>query len=210
MSNIALDPAAVPADQIGHLMNSLVVPRPIGWVSTVSASGVTNIAPHSYFNILSSNPPYVYFSSGGEKDTVRNVRFSRDFVVNVVSEELAERMNFTSADFPPHESEFVAAGLTALPSDLVRAPRCGEAPAALECRLFQVIELGREPSYVVIGEVVRIHIDERVWQNGRIDESIMRPLGRLAGSEYSYTRDLFRMPRPAYADLLTAKDVSGD
>lgn len=201
MDDVAIDPSATAPGAVYHLLNSLVVPRPIAWVSTVSEYGVANIAPHSYFTVLAPEPPTVCFSSGGLKDTVRNVRFTGDFVVNVVGEELAETMNHTAADFPAHESEFSAAGLTPAASDLVRAPRLLEAPGAMECRVTQILEIGAGPNYVVIGEVVRFHIAGRVWKDGRLDMAALRPIGRLAGSGYSYTRELFRLDRPTYAGL---------
>lgn len=207
MTDVSLEPAALESGAAYHLLNSLVVPRPIAWVSTRSEKGVANLAPHSYFTVLAPDPPTICFSSGGEKDSLRNARFTGDFVVNIVGEELAEAMNHTSADFPPEESEFTAAGLTPIPSDLVRAPRLAEAPASMECRLLQVLEIGRTPNYVVIGEVVRFHVAERVWRDGRVDMAALRPVGRLAGSGYSYTRDLFRMDRPTYAGLIAAGRV---
>src|SRR5688500_10359896 len=106
MSGIVIDPASTDQQSVYHLLNSVVVPRPIAWVSTVSEAGVANIAPHSYFTVLSPNPPVVCFSSSGVKDTLLNVRFTNDFEVNVVGEELAEQMNLSSADFPHSESEF--------------------------------------------------------------------------------------------------------
>lgn len=202
MTDIILDPATLNSTDAYHLLNSLVVPRPIAWVSTLSETGVANVAPHSYFTVMAPNPPTVCFSSGGIKDTLRNTRFTGDFVVNIVGEELAEQMNLTSADFPAGESEFSAAGLTPIASDLVKSPRMAEAPAAMECRLVQVLEIGKTPNYVVIGEVVRFHVAGRIWRDGRIDMAALRPVGRLAGSGYSYTRDLFRLDRPTYAGLL--------
>lgn len=203
----AFDPAAMPPADAYHLLNAVVVPRPIGWVSTLSEQGVTNIAPHSYFNVLAADPPTVFFSSSGVKDSLRNARYTGDFVVNVVGEELAAAMNLTSADFPPGESEFAAAGLTAVPSDLVRAPRLLEAPASLECRVTQIIEIGRGPNHVVIGEVVRFHVAESAIVNGRVDVSRFRPLGRLSGSGYVYSREFLSMPRPTYAGLVEAGTV---
>jgi flavin reductase (DIM6/NTAB) family NADH-FMN oxidoreductase RutF len=114
-------------------------------------------------------------------------------------------MNLTSADFPPEESEFRAAGLTPIPSDLVRAPRLAEAPAAMECRMLQILEVGNAPNHMVIGQVVRFHVAERAWRDGRVDLGAVRPVGRLSGSGYSYTRELFRMDRPTYAGLLAAR-----
>lgn len=201
----SFDPAQLDPTTAYHLLNALVVPRPIAWVSTISAMGVANLAPHSYFTVLAPDPPTVCFSSAGVKDTLRNVRFSQDFVVNVVGEELAEQMNLTAADFPPGESEFAAAGLTIMPSDLVRAPRLAEAPASLECRLTQVLEVGRTPNYVVIGEVVRIHVAERVLRGGRVDVSLIRPVGRLSGSGYVWSHEFFELRRPTYAGLLAER-----
>lgn len=202
------DPHAVPPTEIYHLLNALVVPRPIAWVSTVGANGVANIAPHSYFTVLAPDPPTVCFSSSGEKDTLRNVRHTSDFVVNVVSSELGEQMNLTAADFPPGESEFAWAGLTPLPSDCVRAPRLAESPASLECRLLHILEVGNAPNYVVIGEVVRIHVAERVLRADRVDVSLIRPLGRLSGSGYVAPGAYVAMPRPTYAGLLAERDAA--
>lgn len=200
------DPETTPPTTMYHLINALVVPRPIAWVSTVGVNGVANIAPHSYFTVLCPDPPTVCFSSTGEKDTLRNVRFTNDFVVNVVSAELGAAMNLTAADFPPSESEFTWAGLTPLPSQRVRAPRLAEAPASLECRLVQIIEIGRTPNHVVIGEVVQVHVAERAIRNGRVDVGQIRPLGRLSGSGYVAPGAFFEMPRPTYAGLLAARD----
>jgi flavin reductase (DIM6/NTAB) family NADH-FMN oxidoreductase RutF len=198
------DPQALSPTEMYHLLNALVIPRPIAWVSTIGANGVANLAPHSYFTILSPDPPIVCFSSMGEKDTLRNVRFTRDFVINVVPEELAEKMNLTSADFPPDESEFAFTGLTPLPSLHVRAPRLAESPANLECRLHHIIELGNAPNYVVLGEVVHVHVAERVMRGDRVDPSRIRPLGRLSGAGYVAPGTFFDMPRPTYAGLMAA------
>ncbi len=199
---IQLDPRALSARDCYYLVTSVVVPRPIGWVSTLGANGVYNLAPHSYFTALSDDPPIVGFSSTGLKDTVRNVRFSGDFVVNVVSEELAEAMNVTATDFPPDQSEFVWAGLTPAPSARVRAPRVAEAPVALECRLLQILELGNAPAYFVIGEVLLFHVQPRVLRDGRVDPALLKPVGRLAGSGYSRTAaGLFTIKRLRWEDV---------
>lgn len=197
-----LDPAALPARDLYFLLTSVVVPRPIGWISTIGASGVFNVAPHSYFNAFSDDPPVVGFSSLGVKDTLRNVRHTWDFVANVVSEDLAVPMNISAADFPPEESEFTWAGLTPAPSVRVRAPRVAEAKVAMECRVLHILELGRTPSYLVLGEVLLFHMDPQVMRNGRIDPALLRPVGRLSGSGYSRTADgLFALHRPSWADL---------
>lgn len=197
-----LDPAALPARDRYFLLTSIVVPRPIGWISTVGASGVPNVAPHSYFNAFSDDPPIVGFASLGVKDTLRNVRHTWDFVANIVSEELAVAMNDTAADFPPEESEFLWAGLTPAPSVRVRAPRVAESKVAMECRVLHILELGRTPSFLVIGEVLLFHIDPQIVRNGRIDPALLRPVGRLAGSGYSRTADgLFQLRRPSWQEV---------
>ncbi|MHB8576621.1 MAG: flavin reductase family protein [Dehalococcoidia bacterium] len=205
---VAFDPAQMAPNDAYHLLNAVVVPRPIAWVSTLSEHGVANLAPHSYFNVLSAEPPTVFYSSSGVKDSLRNTRFTGDFAVNIVSEELAEAMNLTSADFPPGESEFAAAGLTPVPCDLIRAPRLLEAPVSMECRLTQVIEIGRGPSYIVIGEVVRFHVVVRALRNGRVDPALFRPVGRLSGSGYVMPGEFVNMPRPTYAGLIESGAVA--
>jgi flavin reductase (DIM6/NTAB) family NADH-FMN oxidoreductase RutF len=199
---LQLDPRALQERDVYFLMTSVVVPRPIGWISTLGANGVFNVAPHSYFNVFSDDPPMVAFSSGGLKDTVRNVRHTWDFVANVVSEELAQAMNVTATEMPPEESEFRWAGLTAAPSVRVRAPRVAEARVALECRVVHLLELGRQPSYLVIGEVVLFHVDPTLMRDGRVDPALLRPVGRLSGSGYSRTANgLFEIRRLQWPDV---------
>lgn len=196
------NPAEMPGQESYHLINALVVPRPIAWISTRSAEGVANIAPHSYFAVLSPRPPIVCFSSTGIKDTLRNLRHTGDFVVNVVPQSLVEQMNLTSADFPPGESEFTAAGLTPIDSDLVKAPRLLEGPASLECVVERELEVGDGPSNVVLGRVVRIHVATEVMRDGRVDVSAFRPVGRLAGSGYVFPGEFAQLARPTYAGLM--------
>jgi len=198
------DPASVPSGQIYNLINSIVAPRPIAWVSTRSPTGMANVAPHSYCMIVSANPPIIAFSSTGAKDTLRNVRATGEFVFNQVPEALAEEMNLSSANFPPDTSEFDWAGLTPVPSVIVGAPRVGEAPAAMECRLLDIREYGREPSSLIIGEVVHIAVDPAFIKDGILDCTQTRPVGRLARIGYSFTREFFAMPRPTYQSLLDA------
>ncbi len=198
------DPASVPTGQIYHLINSIVAPRPIAWVSTRSASGVANVAPHSYCMVISANPPIIAFSSTGAKDTLRNIRATGEFVFNQVSEALAEEMNLSSANFPPDTSEFDWAGLTPVPSVVVAAPRVGEAPAAMECRLLDIREYGAEPANLIIGQVVHIAVDPAFLKDGILDYTQTRPVGRLARIGYSFTREFFAMPRPTYQGLLDA------
>jgi len=196
------DPASAPTGQIYHLINSIVAPRPIAWVSTRSASGVANVAPHSYCMVVSANPPIIAFSSTGAKDTLRNIRATGEFVFNQVSEALAEEMNLSSANFPPDTSEFDWAGLTPVPSVVVGAPRVGESPAAMECKLLDIQEYGAEPTNLIIGQIVHIAVDPAYLQDGILDYTQTRPVGRLAQIGYSFTREFFAMPRPTYQGLL--------
>ena len=184
-----------------HLLNGVVLPRPIAWVSTVSPEGVRNLAPHSYFNVMSVKPPIVHFTSTGVKDTLRNVRATNEFVVNVVSADLAEPMNLTSADFPPGEDEFTWAGLEAVPSTAVTPPRVARARAALECRLRAVVSMGN--GNMVFGDVVLVHVDDGVWRDGRVDPTLLEPLGRLAGSGYTTVvgDTITKLPRPTWEQL---------
>lgn len=180
---------------------SLVSPRPIGWISTVSAAGVRNLAPYSFFNAVSTEPFLVAFSSSGRKDSLANVLETGCFVANVVGEPLARAMNATSAAVDPEVDEFAIAGLTAVPGTAVAAPRVAEAPAALECVHVRTIELfdaagAPADSFLVIGEVVGVHIDESVLTDGFVDVAKLRPVARLGYMEYAVVRDRFVMERP--------------
>ena len=198
-----LDPAA-PGQNLYNLLNSIVAPRPIAWVSTRTAAGVANVAPHSYCMVVSARPPILAFSSSGAKDTLRNLRDTGEFVWNLVTESLAEEMNLSSADFPPDTSEFDWAGLTPVPSAVVHVPRVGESPAALECRVLDIHEYGEGPSYLVVGQVVHVAIDPAFMRGDLMDYDRTRPVGRLAGASYSRTREVYDIPRPSWAGLQAA------
>jgi len=193
-----LEPRELAPAAMYRLMIGVVVPRPIAFVSTVGSGGRFNVAPFSYFNAITSRPPLVGFSvgarDGGPKDTLRNLRETRDFVVNVVSEALLERMVRASGDWPEDVSEFEITGLTAVPSSRVTSPRVGESPVSLECRLEREIELGE--AVFVVGEIVAVHVDEGVLTEGRVDVEKLKPVGRLGGDGYSVVRDVIRLPRP--------------
>ncbi len=195
-----IDPAETPSRRVYGLLTSVVVPRPIAWISSQSPDGVPNVAPHSYFTVLSHQPPQLGFVSVGEKDTLRNVRETGEYVINVAGEDLAERLNRTAANFPPEESEFAWAGLTAEPASKVRAPRVGEAPASLEMRLTEIKPIG--DCFLVIGEVVWVRIAEAVMRGDHVAPDLLRALGRHAGPTFSRTVDLFDLQRPTYAGLL--------
>lgn len=194
----------VPGELTGRepyfLITALVVPRPIAWVSTISDAGITNVAPHSYFNVMSSNPWILHFTSTGEKDTLANVQATGEFVINTVSRDLVEEMNFTSGDFPPDESEFEWAGLEEAPSVHVKPPRVARAPASFECKLNDIVSKGN--GHMIFGDVVMLHVDEALFNEGRIDPEILKPVGRLSGSQYSdASAGLFKIARPTWADI---------
>ncbi len=188
-----------------RVLTGVVVPRPIAFVSTVSTDGVNNLAPYSFFNAVASNPPTIVFSSSRRagsksKDTLDNVEATGEFVVNIVSDDIAEAMNRTAAEFPADVSEFDVAGLTPAASDIVRAPRVAESPVNMECRLQQVVDLGEGDHQhgLVIGEVVLLHIRDDIIDGHRVNHHLLKPTGRLAGSMYCHTADVFEMVRPVY------------
>lgn len=198
-----IDPREISARDRYHLTTSLVVPRPIGWVATWGVDGVANLAPFSYFGALSVSPMLIGVSIGhrrdGPKDTLVNVRDRGAFCVNVVSEELLEAMNETSATVPPEVDEFALAGLTPCASDRVDAPFVAECRAVFECTVFQEVELGGAPNTLIIGEVVGVRIDDSLALEPEtmlvVPESL-QPVGRLGGPAYSMTREVRRIPRP--------------
>lgn len=181
---------------------ALVVPRPIGWIGTVDAQGVANLAPYSYFNAISEAPPMVMFSSQGRKDSVRNIEATGEFTCSFASEPLRDAMNMSSAAVAPAVDEFKLAGLAPAASFYVKPPRVGAAPAALECRLWKMLPLpelpGRIGNIMVIGEVVGVYIDDRCLRDGRVDTGAMRPLARLGYMDYAVITPevLFTLNRP--------------
>jgi len=186
-----------------------VVPRPIGWISSVDGAGRRNLAPFSFFNAISEAPPLVMFCAngehleGGEKDSVRNVRATGEFVVNLATYELREAVNASSAEVPREVDEFELAGLEAAASTLVRPPRVARSPVALECRLVQIIELPVGPQgeigRMVIGRVLGIHLAEHAIVEGRVASARLRPLARLGYRDYAVIESTFAMARPADA-----------
>jgi flavin reductase (DIM6/NTAB) family NADH-FMN oxidoreductase RutF len=180
---------------------AIVAPRPIGWISAMSRKGEMNLSPYSYFNAVGDRPPVVLFSSEGMKDAASFVEETGEFVCNFVSYELREKMNLTSAPLPRGENEMAFAGLTPAPSVLVKAPRVAEAPAALECKLLEIVRLksieGRAlNNHLVIGQVVGVHIDERFIRNGRFDTLAARPVMRMGYHDYAVGTEGFTMVRP--------------
>nr|WP_276531377.1 flavin reductase family protein [Fictibacillus nanhaiensis] len=183
------------------LLIGSVVPRPIAWVSTISTEGVVNLAPFSFFNVASRNPPMLCISigpgvgerEGTEKDTLVNIRNQKEFVINVVPSSLGNEMQKTSENLPSNFDEFKAAGLTTLDSTIVKPKRVKEAPIQMECQLEQIIQLGSD--HLVIGRMIRYHInDDYYLGNYKVDLEKLQPLGRLAGN-YSESREFFSLPR---------------
>ena len=180
---------------------AIVAPRPIGWISSVDAEGRVNLAPYSFFNGVSSNPPIVMFASEGRKDTVRNVEATGEFVCNLATWELREAMNATSAPLPHGASEMERAGISPAPCRLVRPPRIAAAACALECRLLRLVALddvSGKPAgcHSVFGQVIGIHIDDRFIVNGILNTAAMRPIARCGYDDYAVVESLFSMRRP--------------
>jgi flavin reductase (DIM6/NTAB) family NADH-FMN oxidoreductase RutF len=202
---LIVDPASTDYSNVYKLLLGSVVPRPIAFVSTVNPEGAFNVAPFSFFTVASANPPVLVFSVGRRanpdprKDTLRNISTAREFVVNVVSEEFGPNMNLCAGEYPPEMDEFQISGLTPIPSDLVKAPRVAESHINMECRLLYTIELSGLVSggHLVLGEVIRFHIDDAYFHDYRIDPDKLRAIGRMAGNSYTRTLDRFDMIRPA-------------
>ena len=193
------DPTALGRD-VYPLLNSVVVPRPIAWVTTRSATGVDNLAPHSFFTISSVQPPVVQFTSVGAKDSLRNAVATGEFVVSLCPEDLVEQVNLTGTDYPADVSEYDAIGLTREPSVKVAPPRVAESPVALECRLAGTKDFGGRDT-VVFGEVVWISIDERVLRDGRPEITLLKPLARLGANEWSTIGEISSRRRVPYTEL---------
>jgi flavin reductase (DIM6/NTAB) family NADH-FMN oxidoreductase RutF len=200
-----IDPSAIPPAEAYALLTGCVVPRPIAFVSSLSKTGVANLAPFSFFNAGGAHPPSVVFmpvtsGTSRDKDTLHNVRETGEYVIHIVPWGLRERMNQASADYPPDVDEFVEAGFTKTPSVKVRPARAAECPVALECKLFRIVEHGEGPYHAnyVIGEVVYFHLAEAVLTNGRVDASKLDAIARLGGPNYTRVtkESIFAMPRP--------------
>ncbi len=199
MNRISLDPAQLDAHSVYKLLTGLVVPRAIAWVSTLSADGVPNLAPFSYFTIASSYPPMLLFCpnrhpDGAKKDTLRNIEGRPEFVIHIVSESLVAAMNTTAGLYPPDVDEFTLAELETLPSLHVQPKRIAAAPAAFECTLEQIVPVGS--GEIVIGRVVALHLQPEIYDSGYIKIDALKPVGRLAGNEYVRCQDRFRITRP--------------
>jgi flavin reductase (DIM6/NTAB) family NADH-FMN oxidoreductase RutF len=204
---LAIDPSSCQPRHIYKLMTGIIVPRPVALVSTVDRDGVANLAPFSFFSGVGSVPPTVLFCpvlrpavspEGQRKDTLRNVEETREFVINVVSEAMTDAANLTAAEVAPEVDEFQIAGLTPLPSLAVRPPRVAQSPAQMECRLLQIIYTSHNPGggVIVLGEVVRFHVRQDLFEDFRVDPNGLNAVGRMAGNTWVRTRDRIEIIRP--------------
>jgi flavin reductase (DIM6/NTAB) family NADH-FMN oxidoreductase RutF len=205
-----VSPSELPHRELYAIILNSVAPRPIAWVSTISAAGRHNLAPFSFFNAVCIDPPLLAFAPGfrpsietnasrGEaKDTLRNIRETNEFVVNVVTYDLAEAMNMTSGEYDPSVDEFALAKVAHAPSKIVRPPRVAASPVSFECKLYQILEFSPAPtgSSLVIGEIVSIHVDEAHMKDGKLDRDSLDLIGRMGGNQYARTKQRFEMVRP--------------
>jgi flavin reductase (DIM6/NTAB) family NADH-FMN oxidoreductase RutF len=211
-------PSQLPHREIYNLLISAVVPRPIAWVSTLSAYGQPNLAPFSFFNAVCAKPPLLVFAPGMRpprkseaaadkaaghpeahvKDTLQNIRETGEFVINMVSFELAEAMNLTSGEYDASINEFELAKVASVPSKVVRPQRVAESPVSFECKLHQILDFNPAPEggSLVIGEIVSIHINDQHIKEGRIDRDSLDLIGRMGGTQYARTTQRFAMVRP--------------
>lgn len=199
-----IDPKDIPFQDTHKLMIGSIIPRPIALVSTISKEKKVNLAPFSYFNGVCSKPPTIVFCparrgwDGKEKDTLANIRETKEFVVNIVSESFAEKMVACSTDFDPDVDEYEVANLSKVDSLKIRPPRVQEAKISFECTLNHIVEIGDGKAgsgFIVIGTIVLFHIDDSVYDNGKINLKMLSPLGRLAGNSYSRNDDTFEIVR---------------
>lgn len=205
-----IDTKEISSGDFYKLLIGSVLPRPIAWVSSMSKDGIYNLAPFSFFTVASANPPVLCFAPALKeseidgkvvavpKDTLRNVRDTEEFVVNIVSRKLAEKMVQTSGEYEEDVNEFEVAGLTAAPSSMVRPPRVGESLINMECKLHQILEFGDHPGAgtLVLGLILCMHLDDSAFKRGHVDLDVLQPIGRLGGASYCTVSDRFELQRP--------------
>lgn len=199
----SIDPASMSERDNYKFLIGSIIPRPIAFVTSLSEEGVLNGAPFSYFNIVSSNPPLISLSvqrsKGKRKDTARNIIQSKEFVVHIVDEDHVKKINETAASLPPDKSEIELARLTPVKCDKISVPGIKEAKVRMECVLEHSLELGGSDAPgcdLIIGKVVRYHIQEEIYEKGRIDPRCLAAVSRLAGHNYAKIGDIFEIPRP--------------
>jgi len=204
-----IDPTTLDTDALYKILIGSVVPRPIGWASTVSTTGVANLAPFSFFTVVARNPPMVSLTIQPRsdrirlKDTLINARETGEFVINIVSLPQVNQMHLSSVEHDPETDEFVVAGLAKAPSVTVRPSRVADAPVSMECKVDRILSLGEAGDHLVIGRVTRFHIRDALWlERGRVDTTGLQPIGRLA-AEYTLANSVFSCPVPE--DFVTAQ-----
>jgi flavin reductase (DIM6/NTAB) family NADH-FMN oxidoreductase RutF len=197
---LQIETAPLETEALYKLLTGSVVPRPIAWVTTVSVDGVANAAPFSAFTFVSNRPAMLLINAGRvggvQKDTARNIEATSCFTVNVVIEDLLAQMNASSAVFPPHVGEPEELGIDLAPGALVSSPRIAASPISMECRLDRVLEFGVEGSQSFVGEVVMWHVADHLYENGKIDQVKLQPVGRIGGAVYSKLGELVKMRAP--------------
>ena len=201
---MTIDPFKAGPANVYKLMIGAIVPRPIAFVSTISLTGIRNLAPFSFFTAVSANPPVICFSpmvrgsDGQQKDTLQNIQETGEFVVNIVSEDFAAKMNVCSAEFPPEVDEWEKSALTPVASEIVRPERVAESRFHMECKLFEIVSVSKGPlgGSIVLGEVLRFHVADELFQDYRIDPNKLKAIGRMGGPSYVRTTDRFEMERP--------------
>ena len=203
---MVIDPATRDPFDVYRLLSGSILPRPIAFVSTMSTEGILNLSPFSFFTVASANPPIIAFcpmvrgNPRPKKDTLVNIEATKEFVVNICSEDFAAQMNSTAGEYPPDVDEFELSGLTPVPSEIVKPPRVQESRVNMECKLHQLIPISSEflGGTIVLGEVVRFHVRDGIANDiGEIDADQLDAIGRMAGPVYVRTKDRFEMIRPA-------------
>jgi len=203
---VQLDPESLAVRDRYLLMIATILPRPIAWVSTISPDGVPNLAPFSFFTGICASPMTVCFApvndrNGKKKDTLVNIELTKQFTVNIVNEQNAEKMNQTSAPYAYGVNEFEKCGVTAIPSTKVKPFRVRESPVSYECELFQIVRVGEGAlaGNLVIGKVIQFHCDDEIYNAGKIKHQDIHAIGRMEGAWYAKTNDAFELPRPEVA-----------
>lgn len=198
---MTIDPRTLSPRDAYNILVGAVVPRPIAFVTSMNDRNIVNAAPYSFFNALTSSPPLIMISVGRKKGqmkhTTENILRQKEFVVNLVTDELVHSMNISSADFPEGMSEIEQAKLTLVASTVIRTPRIATSKVNCECVLYKHLEIGTDPTDLIIGEVVQFHVKDEVYSNGAIDQGKLRPIARMGGNFYSRTNDLFELERPS-------------
>jgi len=193
-----IDPDALDADEVYRLLCGIVVPRPIAWVTSAAAEGGVNLAPFSCFTFLSKLPPMIGINVGprgdGYKDTARNIHESKEYVVNIGDESMVEPIHLSSEEHPPGVSEVVELGLDVIPGERVSVPRLKATPISMECRLRHVVRYGRVGEEFIVGEVLVFHVRDELYDNGKIDTALLRPVARLGGPKYASLGPILTMP----------------